>query len=500
MMIFQQLAGYSLGGADMVRRAISKKKAKQIEAERAAFIYGDPERGIKGCIANGIPEETAQAIYNEIYDFANYAFNKAHAVCYAIVAYQTAYFKCYYPREYMAALITSVLDSTGKVAEYITECKEMKIPLMPPDVNESGSDFTVVPGGIRFGMVGIKGVGRGLIDALVTERNANGPYKNFRDFCDRMFDHDLNRRALENMIRCGSFDSMGVRRSQLIAVMNPVMDGIAAARKRNLEGQFDLFGGFGGDTEAAVDEVPLPDIPEFSRAELMRMERETTGLYLTGHPMDEYRDVVRRLRSVSLGAILSDFGGEDGPKQFHDEQRVILACVVTGVKTKTTRNNTMMAYVDLEDDTGSIEMLVFARVLGECGSYLQEGNAVVVDGRISVRDEKAPQIMCNSVRPLAEAGPAEASYSGGPSTIRGESGAARPGVIPGKDKLYLKVPSITDDRVAYIRKVLVMFPGTGKLVLYAEDTKKQYGISCLIHTSLVREMQEVLGAENVVVK
>ena len=498
MMIFQQLAGYSLGGADMVRRAISKKKVAQIEAERAAFIYGDPARNIRGCIPNGIPEDVAKAIYDEIYDFANYAFNKAHAVCYAIVAYQTAYFKAHYPREYMAALLTSVLDSTDKVAEYIGECKEMGIPLLPPDVNESRSDFTVTPEGIRFGLVGIKGVGRGLIDALVAEREKGGPYRNFQDFCERMFDHDLNRRALENMIRCGSFDSMGVRRSQLVAVMNPVMDGIIAVRKRNLEGQFDLFGSLGGE-DIGADEVPLPNVPEYSRSELMNMERETTGLYLTGHPMDEYREVIRRVRATSIGAINSDFGSDTGAQQFADNQRVTLACVVTAVKTKTTRNNSLMAYVNLEDDTGSLEMLVFSKTLGECGSYLKEGTAVLVKGRISVRDEKSPQIMCESIQPLAGVTGRESPYSGGGSTLAARE-EDKPGVIGDKSKLYLRVPSISDPAVTYLRKVLIMFPGNSQLVFYAEDTKKRYGMPCLLHTSLVREAREVLGEENVVLK
>ena len=499
MMIFQQLAGYSLGGADMVRRAISKKKAAQIEAERQAFIYGDPERNIKGCIANGISEQVAHEIYDEIYDFANYAFNKAHAVCYAIVAYQTAYFKCHYPREYMAALLTSVLDSTDKVAMYIAECREMKIPLLPPDVNESRSDFTVASSGIRFGLVGIKGVGWGLIDALVREREANGPFRSFQDFCERMFDHDLNRRALENMIRCGSFDSMGAKRSQLISVMNPVMDGIAAARRRNLEGQFDLFSGFGDEEQVTFSQVPLPDIEEYTPAERMAMERETTGLYLTGHPMDQYREVIRRLRTSPIGTIQADFAAEGGPTRFADEQKVTLACVVTAIKTKTTRNNTLMAYVDLEDDTGSMEMLVFSKALGECGPLLKEGAAVLVEGRLSVRDEKPPQIMCNSVRSLEEASKVVKPYTQDAPTIRG-SEATRGGVLAGKSKLYVKVPSIDHPAVAYIHKILVMFPGTGQLVIVAEDTKKRYGAPCLIHTSLVRELKELLGEENVAVK
>ncbi|MGE4277171.1 MAG: DNA polymerase III subunit alpha, partial [Lawsonibacter sp.] len=243
--IFQQLGGYSLGQADMVRRAISKKKAKEIEKEKNTFIHGDSKRKISGCVANGIPQATAEAIYQEIFDFANYAFNKAHAVCYAIVAYQTAWFKRHHPKEYMAALLTSVLDSTEKVAEYIGECRDMGIHLLPPDINQSDADFTVVGEGIRFGLVALKGVGRVFITGLLDERDKAGPFTDFMDFCDRMFDQDLNRRVVESLIKSGAFDRMGYRRSQLMQVYGQVLDGIAAARKRNVEGQLDLFG-FGG--------------------------------------------------------------------------------------------------------------------------------------------------------------------------------------------------------------------------------------------------------------
>ncbi|MBQ8935315.1 MAG: DNA polymerase III subunit alpha, partial [Oscillospiraceae bacterium] len=401
MMIFQQLAGYSLGGADMVRRAISKKKAKQIQQEEHAFIYGDPERNIKGCVANGIPEETAKAIYGEIYDFANYAFNKAHAVCYAIVAYQTAYFKCHYPQEYMAALLTSILDSSAKVAEYISACKDMGIRLLPPDVNRSGADFTVQGDDIRFGLAAVKGVGRSVVERIEQERRENGPFTSFQQFCERTFDLDLNRRALENLIRCGAFDSMGCKRSQLLYVMNTVVDAISDSRKKNVEGQFDLFGGMNAGEEAA-NQVPMPNLPEFAPAELMSMEREMTGLYLSGHPMDEYRDIVRRANAAPMGRILADFGQETGPTQFHDEQRVRLAGIVLSNRTRTTRNNSLMSYTMLEDDTGSMELIVFARAMEQFGSLLAVGHGVLVDGRISVRDEKQPQLIVERIFPLEE--------------------------------------------------------------------------------------------------
>ena len=369
--IFQQLGGYSLGQADMVRRAMSKKKVKDIEKERETFLHGDPERNIAGCAANGIPENVAQSIYDEIYDFANYAFNKAHAVCYALVAYQTAWFKCHHPKEYMAALLTSVLDSSEKVAEYIAECKEWDIQLLPPDVNESETNFTVSPQGIRFGLAALKGVGRSVMNAMLEERVKHGPFTDFMDFCDRMFDHDLNRRVLESLIKAGAFDRMGCRRSQLMQVFGQVLDGIAASRKRNVEGQMDLFGFGGGEGESTpLPTLHLPDIPEYTPQELMTMEKEVTGLYLTGHPMDAYREIARKRGAVTIGSILNDFEGEEGPQRFRDGERVTVAGVIATYKTRTTRNNTLMAYVNLEDDTASMELLCFSRVLGESGGYI----------------------------------------------------------------------------------------------------------------------------------
>ena len=273
--IFRRLAGYSLGQADMVRRAMSKKKLKDIQREREAFLHGDPERNIAGCAANGIPQETAESIYDEITDFANYAFNKAHAVCYAIVAYQTAWFKCHYPREYMAALLTSVLDSQDKIAEYIAECRSLGIRLLPPDVNESGSDFTVAGQDIRFGLAALKGVGRGFTKSILTCRETDGPFVSFLDFCKRMLEQDMNKRMLESLIRAGGFDSMGLRRSQLLDAYEQLLDSLTRNKRKNLEGQFDLFSQTEDGSEPTV-ELVLRDIPEFSPQELMTMEKEVT--------------------------------------------------------------------------------------------------------------------------------------------------------------------------------------------------------------------------------
>ncbi|MBE6996107.1 MAG: DNA polymerase III subunit alpha [Ruminococcaceae bacterium] len=490
--IFQQLGGYSLGQADMVRRAISKKKAAQIQREKDAFIHGDAERGIAGCVANGIPEATAEAIYQEIYDFANYAFNKAHAVSYAVVAYQTAWFKCHYPKEYMAALLTSVLDNSDKIAGYINECKDCGIALLPPDINASADRFTVEEGGIRFGLVAIKNIGRGFIQSVMRERE-NGPFASLHDFCTRMMGSDMNKRAVENLIRAGAFDTTGARRSQLIRVYESVMDSIAAQQRQNLEGQMDFFSLSAGNNvnSTGVKEINLPDIPEFTAQELMMMEKETTGLYLSGHPMDQYREVVRRMKTPSIGTILEDFSQEGGPRRFADNQRITVCGVVGSVKTKTTKNNSLMAYVTIEDDTASMEMLCFSRVLDTCGAYLKENQAVVVKGKLSVRDEKAPQIMCDSVYPLSvaesELPPVESVPADEEKKVAGST-------------LFLKFPSIDHPSVRHMRLVFNMFPGDTQVKMVMADTRKVYGTQVLLHKALIDEAKEILGPENVVIK
>ena len=483
--IFRRLAGYSLGQADLVRRAISKKKAKQIEAERQAFIYGDAQRGIAGCVAGGIPAETAQAIYQDIYDFANYAFNKAHAVSYAVVAYQTAYCKCHYTKEYMAALLSSVLDSSDKVSEYFAECRENGIALLPPDVNHSSDCFTVELGGIRFGLVAIKNIGRGLIQRMMRERERGGPFTDFEDFCKRMDGADMNKRAVENLIRAGAFDSTGARRSQLLAVYEKVMDGIANGNRANIEGQIDFFG-LGVQTERQ-NRLTLPDLPEFSAQELMAMEKETTGLYLSGHPMDGYRELARASGAIQISRIMDDFAQEEGPTRFSDGQKVRLAGVVTSSKTKTTKKNTLMAYVMLEDGTGSMEMLCFTRVLEQYGSYLKEGQVISVSGTLSVRDEKAPQLMCDFARPLTGTAQGETAADSAPQTDR--------------RTLYLKMPSLDCPEMEMFKKILFMFEGGSNPVrIRLADTGKLIGTTCNLQDSLIREMKARLGEENVVVK
>ena len=490
MQIFQQLAGYSLGQADMVRRAMSKKKAKDIAKEQEAFLHGDQARGIAGCVSNGIPEDIAQAIYDEIYDFANYAFNKAHAVCYAVVAYQTAWFKLHYPKEYMAALLTSVLDVTGKVAEYIGECREMGIALLPPDVNKSFDSFTVEEEGIRFGLVAIKNIGRGFIQGVVKEREASGPFTGFQDFCQRMYGTDINKRAVENLIRAGAFDRFGAYRSQLAAVSDKVLDSIGGSRRQNVEGQIDFFGMSAPAAQRPVSALHLPDIPEYALDERMRQEREVTGLYLSGHPMNAYRDEAKRAGAAQIGAINEDFAQEGGPALFQDGQAVTAAGIVTAYRTRATRNGSLMAYATIEDDTGAIELLCFSKTLERFGRLLSPDSAVLVRGKLSVRDEKPPQIMCDEVYSLrgGEEKPAV--------PVKAPQGTQ---VLDGKT-LWLRLPSASAPVLAHINRVIAMFPGSTPARIVFTDSGKRLGTTCLLGKSLVDELTEVLGQENVVVR
>ncbi len=486
--IFRKLGGYSLGQADMVRRAISKKKAKEIEKEKKAFIRGDEARGIAGCVKNGIPESIAEAIYKDIYDFANYAFNKAHAVSYAVVANQTAYFKCHYTKEYMAALLTSVLDNSNKVAEYIAECKDCGIRLLPPDINFSSDSFTVEKGGIRFGLVAIKNIGRGLIQSVMRERAAGGRFTSMQDFCERMYGSEMNKRALENLILSGAFDSTGARRSQLHRIYEQVMAGVADDHRQNVEGQLDFFGSSLNQGGGGASQIPLPDIPEFTPEERMRQEKETTGLYLSGHPMDAFRDAAKAAGAIPVAAILEDCADENGPVTYVDGQPVSIAGVVTSSKTKTTKNNSLMAYVTLEDSTGAMEMLCFSKVLSASGSYLAEGKILLARGKLSLRDEKTPQIVCDEVSAMDGPGlPAAPAKAVGPKLLEG-------------NRLVIKCPGLEDPAFRHIQLVLTMFPGTTPLIMVMADSGKKFAARCLLHKALVEELKETLGEEYVVIQ
>ena len=480
--IFRSLGGYTMGQADNIRRAISKKKLKVIEAERKVFVYGDASQGISGAIAKGVSESAAQSIYDEIVDFANYAFNKSHAVCYAVVSYQTAYLKCHYPRQYMAALMTSVLDSSVKISAYIAECRELGIALLPPDINHSEDHFSVEEGGIRFGLGAVKNIGRGLIRSMAAKRREGGPFRSLQDFLERMDDGELNKRAVENLIRCGAMDGLGCHRSELIGVYDAMMDSISSSRKKNLEGQLGLFSMLEDDSAAKMD---IPKRAEFDKAELMAMEKETTGIYLSGHPMDDYRKLLKNTHVIPIGELM------DEENHYEDNQMVSVAGIVQTVKTKSTRNNSVMAYVTMEDDTAAIEMLAFSSVLGQYGELLKENAAVVITGRLSLRDDKEPQILINRVRRISD-------YAAQPE--RPEVPRQAPQEPPKNRTLYLRLPGEEGKLYPKIRAILNMFPGTEKAVLFFEDTRARRGTQCSLRENMLAELKNVLGEANVVVK
>ena len=478
--IFRTLGGYTMGQADNIRRAISKKKMKIIDAERKVFVYGDAQQGIPGAIANGVPEAVAQSLYDEIVAFANYAFNKAHAVCYAVVSYQTAYLKCHYPHQYMAALMTSVLDSATKVSGYIAECKDLGIATLPPDINHSEDNFTVEGNSIRFGLGAVKNVGRGLIRSMVQKRNEGGPFKSLEDFIQRMGEGELNKRAVENFIKCGAMDCFGYHRSELLAVYDTMMDSIASSRKKNLDGQMGLFAMLQDEDVAAA--IPIPKLAEMKKADLMLLEKETTGIYLSGHPMDDYRHLLKGTHVVPIGNLL------DEESNYQDDQIVSIAGIVQNIKMKTTRNNSMMAYVTIEDDTAAIEMLAFSNVLSQYGNYMRENAPVVITGRLSLRDDKESQIVINRARPMSD--------------FTDRVVIPDPDIIPQKlsGTLYLRLPSEEDPAYRKVKAIINMFPGDSKVVVFFADTKLRRGAQCDLDSRMLNELENLLGKENVIVK
>ena len=485
--IFRSLAGYTMGQADNIRRAISKKKQKVIEEERKVFVYGDPKQNIPGCVGNGVSESAAQSIYDEIVEFANYAFNKAHAVCYAVVSYQTAYLKCHYPHQYMAALMTSVLDSAVKISGYIAECKSMGIAVLPPDINHSEDTFTVEGNAIRFGLGAVKNVGVGLIRNMLKKRNECGDFRSLEDFLQRMGD-EINKRAVENFIKCGAMDCFGYHRSELLAVYDTMMDSLASSRKKNIDGQIGLFSMLEEDDAAAS--IPIPRLSEMPKSDLMLLEKETTGIYISGHPMDDYRPFLKNTHVVPIGALMD----EESPYQ--DEQIVSVAGVVQQVKMKTTRNNSMMAYVTLEDDTASVEMLAFSNVLSQFGGYLRENQPVVITGRLSLRDDKEPQIVINRARPISDF----ANGDPDPVPVQQQNSVRE---IP-KEKieqvLYLRLPSENSPLYRPVKASLQMFPGDTKVVLFFEDTGVRRGTRCTPEEMLLQKLKTFLGEGNIVLK
>jgi len=408
------------------------------------------------------------------------------------VAYQTAYLKRHYPGIYMAALLSSVLNLPEKVSVYATECRNLGIALLPPDINKSNAMFTVSGKDLRYGLVAVKNIGRGFISEVTAEREENGAFKSFEDFCRRMYGGDLNRRALESLIKCGCFDGLGANRRQLMMICQSVIDSVSEHRRRNVEGQLDLFGMSGDEDGQSSYGLEIPDLQEFSKGELTRMEREVTGLYLSGHPMDEYKNVVKRFNTVSIGYILADFSREDGNAVFRDNQKVALAGVIESVKTKPTRNNSLMAYLALDDGSGSMELLAFQKAIDGSGVYMQADATVLVYGRLSARDEKAPQVVVDMLRPLADVlSPAQPNPA--------QPNPAQPGTVKEKS-LYVKLRSKDCPEYERLKLIHTMFPGRERMIIHFEDTKANVGAKCVIHDAFVKELEDMLGKQNVMIQ
>ena len=476
MQICRELAGFTLGQADLVRRAMSKKKHDVMEKERQHFVTG--------CAANGISEQAANDIFDDMSSFASYAFNKSHAACYAYVAFQTAYLKCHYPSEFMAALLTSVLDNTDKVIEYTGECQRLGIKVLPPSINVSDGGFTVDGKSIRFGLNATKNVGRNLIAAVVRERKEK-PFTSLYDFCRRLHGQELNRRAAESLVKCGAFDETGVSRKAMLENVDAIFKSVETDVGRNVEGQLDLFSQLSGESAgAAGEDFHIEDHGEFPLPELLKMEKEVSGLYLSGHPLDGYRQQIQKIGACRI----ADLMGEEARR--YDGKHVNIVCAVIKSKFMTTRSNTMMAFTNVEDLSGTMEIIVFPKVLADCRSALQDNAVVVINGRVSVKEDA--KLVAEKITPIEE-------YSA--------NGTAAP--RPAQDKparkgMYLKVPSRSCPQFAKVENLLSIFEGPLPVYIYFEDQKQltlaPRNLWSMEHELLTCELKRILGDGNVAFK
>ncbi|RHO42345.1 DNA polymerase III subunit alpha [Dorea sp. AM13-35] len=399
MQIVRDLAGFTLGRSDLLRRAMSKKKGDVMQKERQAFVYGDEEGGVPGCIANGIDEKTANKIYDEMIDFAKYAFNKSHAAAYAVVSYQTAWLKYYYPVEFMAALMTSMIDNPPKVAEYIYSCRQMGIEILPPDINEGVGNFSVQDGKIRYGLAAIKSIGRPVIESIVRERNERGKFKTLKDFIERLSGKEVNKRTIESFIKSGAFDGLGGTRKQFMIIYVQIVDQVNQERKYSMAGQLSLFDMVDDDQKAEFD-IPLPKVGEYEKETRLAFEKEVLGVYLTGHPMEEYEEKWRK--SISKTTLDFQLDKETGAAKVHDGAKEIIGGIIATLAIKYTKTNKTMAILTLEDLLGTVEVVVFPRDYEKYKEYLQEENKVFIRGRVSEEDDAPSKLICESVVPFSQ--------------------------------------------------------------------------------------------------
>ncbi len=400
MQIVRDLGGYSLGRSDLVRRAMSKKKTAVMEKERHNFIYGNPEEGVCGCIANGIPETTAETIYNEMMDFAKYAFNKSHAAAYAVVSYQTAWLKYYYPTEFMAALLTSVIENNSKVCEYILTCRQMGIQILPPDINEGEWGFTASDNSIRFGLSAIRSIGRNVVVAMMEERAKNGPYRSLKDFIDRLSSKEINKRTLENFIKSGAMDTLPGTRKQKMLLYPQLMDRKNRNQKNSITGQMSLFDLFAGNADAPMAEEEFPDVGEYERDVYLAFEKESMGLYISGHPMESWQETWQKQITNTSADFMAD--EETGTARVRDGAAALVGGIITGKTIKITKTNRRMAFITLEDLAGTMEIVVFPQDLEKNEAALVEEGRVFIKGRVNASDNAAAKLICEQVTALEE--------------------------------------------------------------------------------------------------
>lgn len=501
MQIFRKLAGYSLGRADIVRRAMSKKKKDVMERERKIFIHGlTNEKGeveVEGCLRRGIHEQVAASVFGEMESFASYAFNKSHAAAYANISYQTAWMKCHYPKEYLAALLTSVLDSANKLAAYTAECNRLHIQVLPPHVNISTDGFTVSGGDIRFGLMAIKNLGKGFILAIVSEREQNGPYTSFYNFCKRVYGKNgMNSRAVESLIKSGALDNLGANRREMLSNVKMILDGLEQDRRKNMDGQLSFF----DDAFSAGSVEPvLAPVQDFPIHEKLAMEKEIAGMYLSGHPMAEYADVCKALRTDKIIKILESDGVHG---MYRDAAKVRIIAIVSSVKLKSTKNNAMMAFVTVEDMTGAIEMLVFPQTLAEYGTFFLEGNVLDILASVSLREDEEPKLLCNQAKLATKEPPQKAEEAGqAPQT---NMPAGQPQAQRTVPALYLRVKNLHCREYEQAKQVLDIFDGRNPVIFVLTEEKRQVRAPANMWVDLndvmVRELKARLGEHNVGIK
>ena len=494
MQIFRELGGYSLGRADIVRRAMSKKKHDVMEREREIFINGLTDDSgnvvVEGCVRRGIDRASAESIFGDMESFASYAFNKSHAAAYAAVSYKTAWLKCYYPREYMAALLSSVLDNRNKLAAYITECRRMGIPVLPPNVNESYSGFAVSGGNIRYGLLAIKNLGRAFINEMINERKTS-PYSSFYDFCKRLYGKNMNSRAIESLIKCGAFDGLGANRRQLLTVVKTVLDDLEYNSRHNMGGQLSFFD-MGNSQAPGSAEPQIPLMEEFPRSELLHMENEIAGMYLSGHPMDDYTEFARLSKADKIGDIIR---GENG--NYSDGRKICIVGVISTVRVQRTSNKKTMAFVTVEDRYGSMEAIVFPNIYTRFGEFLGETSVVIMRGSLSFKENEEPKLICDSVD-SARTNEQCRDYKPEQQTAPQRTPQRAP------QALYLRIDDLNTPLYERARRVLDIFEGNTPVIFYLTKPNRKVKAPDSMRVSLndvmIGELKHQLGEHNVAVK